>query len=143
MCDKLWPQQHHATVCCWYVWCVTSTTKCDSHRGKSLLELWVNHFTSRLRATLNLCLIYFKITWAQAILLQHMHKKFEVNRSKFKGGCQSGRSVVIHNSKSDLPLKIHINDTKYLQIHFKITILTQFRYAIFLPIKLNINESFI
>ena len=33
-----------------------------------------------------------------------MLKKFEINRTKIKGGCQSGRNVVIHNSKSDLPL---------------------------------------
>ena len=34
-----------------------------------------------------------------------MHKKFEINRTKIKGGCQSGRKVVPHNSKNDLPLK--------------------------------------
>ena len=33
-----------------------------------------------------------------------MQKKFEKNRTKIKGGCQSGRKVVPHNSKSDLPL---------------------------------------
>ena len=33
-----------------------------------------------------------------------MHKKFEMNLTKIKGGCQSGRKVVPHNSKSDLPL---------------------------------------
>ena len=33
-----------------------------------------------------------------------MHKKFEINRTKIKGGCQSGRKVATHNSKSDLPL---------------------------------------
>ena len=33
-----------------------------------------------------------------------MHKKFEINRKKIKGGCQSGRKVVTHNSKRDLPL---------------------------------------
>ena len=37
--------------------------------------------------------------------LEHMHKKFEINRTKIKGGCQSGRKVVTHNSKNDLPLK--------------------------------------
>ena len=36
--------------------------------------------------------------------LKHMHKKFEINRTKIKGGSQSGRKVVTHNSKSDLPL---------------------------------------
>ena len=32
-----------------------------------------------------------------------MHKKFEINLTKIKGGCQSVRKVVAHNSKSDLP----------------------------------------
>ena len=33
-----------------------------------------------------------------------MHKKFEINQTKIKGGCQLGRKVVTHNSKSHLPL---------------------------------------
>ena len=33
-----------------------------------------------------------------------MHKKFDSNRTKIKGGCQSGRKVITHDSKSDLPL---------------------------------------
>ena len=33
-----------------------------------------------------------------------MHKKLEMNSTKIKGGCQSGRTVVTHNCKSDLPL---------------------------------------
>ena len=36
--------------------------------------------------------------------LEHMHKKFEINRTKIKGGCQLGRKVAPHDSKSDLPL---------------------------------------
>ena len=28
-----------------------------------------------------------------------------MNQTKIKGGCQSGRKVVPHNSKSDLPLE--------------------------------------
>ena len=28
-----------------------------------------------------------------------------INQTKIKGGCQSGRKVVSHDSKSDLPLK--------------------------------------
>ena len=35
-----------------------------------------------------------------------MHKKFEINRTKIKGGYQLGRKVVTHNSKSDLHLCI-------------------------------------
>ena len=64
------------------------------------------HFAFRLTDTLNLCLIYFKITWALAILLEHMHKKLEINQTKIKGSCQLGRKVVTHNSKSDLLLAI-------------------------------------
>ena len=33
-----------------------------------------------------------------------MHKKFNINRTKIKGSCQSRRKVVTHDSKSDLPL---------------------------------------
>ena len=33
-----------------------------------------------------------------------MYKKFEINRTKIKGSRQSGRKVVPHDSKSDLPL---------------------------------------
>ena len=35
-----------------------------------------------------------------------MPKKFEKNRIKIKGGCQSGIKVVTHDSKSDLPLPL-------------------------------------
>ena len=38
------------------------------------------------------------------MLLAHMQKKFEINPTKIKGGCLSGRKVVTHNSKSDLRL---------------------------------------
>ena len=62
------------------------------------------HFSFRLTATLNLCLIYFEITSVLAILSEHMHKTFETNRTKIKGGRQSGKKVLTHNSKSDLPL---------------------------------------
>ena len=34
-----------------------------------------------------------------------MHKKFEINQVKIKGGCQWGRNVATHNSKSDLYVK--------------------------------------
>ena len=35
-----------------------------------------------------------------------MYKKFEINRTKIKGGCQSGTKVITHDSKSDLPLEL-------------------------------------
>ena len=55
-----------------------------------------------------------------------MHKKFAINRTKIKGGCQSGRKVVTHNSKSDLPLVVRYLDNiepnngyLYLSSNFK------------------------
>ena len=33
-----------------------------------------------------------------------MHKNFKIDQTKIKGGSQSGRKVVPHDSKSDLPL---------------------------------------
>ena len=42
-----------------------------------------------------------------------MHKKFEINQTKIKGGCLSGRKVVTHNAKSDLPLET-CNILKYI-----------------------------
>ena len=35
-----------------------------------------------------------------------MQKKFEINQTKIKGGCQSGRKELAQNSKSDLPLVV-------------------------------------
>ena len=40
-----------------------------------------------------------------------MHKKFEINQTKIKGGCQSRRKVVPYNSKSDLPLVLRLCET--------------------------------
>ena len=39
--------------------------------------------------------------------LEHMHKKFEINQTKIKDSCQSGRNAIAHeyDSKSDLPLE--------------------------------------
>ena len=68
-------------------------------RGKSLLESWGTTFLPGLTATFNLCLIYFKITYVPAKLLEHMHKKFDINLTKNKGGCQTGRKVVTQNSE--------------------------------------------
>ena len=41
---------------------------------------------------------------AYAPIVLHMHKKFEVNRTKIKGGCQWSRKVRPLNSQPDLPL---------------------------------------
>ena len=47
--------------------------------------------------------------------LEHMHKKVEINRTKIKGGCQSGRKVVPHNSKSDLPLVLKMSQKLFIR----------------------------
>ena len=46
-----------------------------------------------------------------------MRRKFEINPSKIKGGCQSGTKVVTHDSKSDLPLGPH----KSFAVHILLT----------------------
>ena len=74
-----------------------------AHQRQITLRIVGYHFSSRLSATLNLFLIYIKITWALSILFEGMHKKFEINQKKIKGGSQSGRKVS-HISKIDLPL---------------------------------------
>ena len=51
-----------------------------------------------------------------AILLEHMHKKFEINLTKIKGSCQSGRKVVPHDSKSDLLLISYLRVDKIRNI---------------------------
>ena len=45
-----------------------------------------------------------------------MHKKFEINRTKINGGCQSGRKVVTHDSKSDLPLIANTKITPFKKL---------------------------
>ena len=47
---------------------------------------------------------------ALAILLEDMHKTFEINWTKIKGGCQLRRKVVTHDSKNDLPLALQFLD---------------------------------
>ena len=69
-------------------------------RGKSLLESWGTTFLPEWQPHL-----IFVWSWALAKLLEHMHKKFVINRTKIKGGCQSGTKVATHNSKSDLTLE--------------------------------------
>ena len=51
------------------------------------------------------------------MVLKHMHKKFEIRRTKIKGGCQSGRKVVTHDSKSDLLLDPDILPNLYADVY--------------------------
>ena len=62
------------------------------------------HFSSQLRATLNLCPIYLKLLLHVSQQYCQCSWDFKVNQIKIKGGCQSGRKVVTHDCKSDLPL---------------------------------------
>ena len=68
-----------------------------SARGKLLIELWVTTFLSDWQSPL----IFVRII---SNLLCMCSWDSEVNKTKIKGGCQSGRKVVPHDSKSDLPL---------------------------------------
>ena len=50
-----------------------------------------------------------------------MHKKFEINQTKIKGGLQSWTKVVTHDSNSDLPLapknrKYMSGDSSYIWV---------------------------
>ena len=44
-----------------------------------------------------------------------MHKKFEINKTKIKGGCESERKAVTHKSKSDLPLGFSTFKNRFLE----------------------------
>ena len=48
-----------------------------------------------------------------------MQKMFEINQTKIKGGCHSGRKVVTHNSKSDLSLHSYLCLMQVLRIFFR------------------------
>ena len=77
-------------------------------RGKSLLEFWIMyHFSSQLTVTLNLSPNYLKLLVHVLHWYGWCSCDFEINQTKIKGGCQSGRKVVPHNSKNDLPLGTH------------------------------------
>ena len=72
---------------------------------------------------------------------------FEINWTKIKGGCQSGRKVVTHNSKSNLPLvgicfvkgliktwcfKIQVrHNTFIMKIVFKMILLISFDWKLY------------
>ena len=49
-----------------------------------------------------------------------MHKKFEINQIKIKGGCQPGKKVVPHNSKSDFPLAFFKSTLRKLVHNFAV-----------------------
>ena len=69
-----------------------------------------------------------------------MHKKFEINWTKIKGGCQSGIKVVTHNFKSDLPLvncatreRCCDGGQSYLYVHRQYTVVDSKNIVIFRP----------
>ena len=52
-----------------------------------------------------------QVRYKTRLSVKHIHKKLEINQTKIKGGCQSGRKVIPKDSKSDLPLYMPINNT--------------------------------
>ena len=74
-------------------------------RGKFLLIVGY-HFCSGLTATLNLCSIYLKLFVHVLKQYGQCSCNFEINQTKIKGGCQSGRKMVPHDSKSNLSLTL-------------------------------------
>ena len=65
-----------------------------------------------------------------------MHKKFEINWKKIKGGCQLGGKVVTHNSNNDLPLHMKIYAVPWLGFQTKIRLyrIFIFNYVEILPV---------
>ena len=57
-----------------------------------------------------------------------MLKKFEINRTKIKGGCRLGRKVLTHNSKNDLPQVTFENGKEEIHIKYAITFLMKSKY---------------
>ena len=84
---------------------------------------------------------------ALAILLEHMHKKFEINwtKIKIKGGCRSGRKEVTHNSNSDLPL-VYLLECSYEDIWCVVSFLRYLKSlssceSVWEPIRKLVGES--
>ena len=71
-------------------------------RGKSLLGLLVTTFLPDYQPPL--IFVQFNSNFL-CMCSDSMACYFKINQTKIKGGCQSGRKVVTHNSKSDLPLE--------------------------------------
>ena len=59
------------------------------------LHMKISKTSIVLMLNVSICLFFI-------MCVEHMHKKFEINRTKIKDSCHSGRKVVTHNSKSDL-----------------------------------------
>ena len=56
---------------------------------------------------------------ACAVQYVTLHKKFKVNHTKIKGGCQSGRKVLPHNSKDHLPLEFPKKIVKWPNVRIR------------------------
>ena len=80
-------------------------------RGKSLLELWITTFLPDRQPPL---------IFVRFISNFQCSCDFEVNQTNIKGGCHSGRKVVPHNSKSDLPLGKEDAANNYARGHYTI-----------------------
>ena len=74
----------------------------ENHSKNRVVQLFF-----RLKATLNLCPIYLKLIVHASNSMASAHVIFKyVYQTNDKGGCQSGRKVVPHDSKSDFLLGV-------------------------------------
>ena len=73
-------------------------------KTKSLIELWVTTFLPNWQLPLIFVLFISNFFCMCSNSMASAPCDFEVNQTKIKGGCQLGRKVVTHNSKSDVPL---------------------------------------
>ena len=73
-------------------------------RGKSLLELWLTTFLPDWQPPLIFVWFISNFLCMCSNSMDSAHVILKVNQTKIKGSCQSGRKMVPHDSKSDLPL---------------------------------------
>ena len=83
--------------------CFIGKSYCLETRGKSHIESWGTTFLPEWQPPLTF--VWFTSRSHEHWAILHMHKNFDINRWEIKGGCQSGRKMVTHNSKSDLTLE--------------------------------------
>ena len=85
-------------------------------KGKSLLELWNTIFHPDWQPTL--IFVWFILNFLCMCSIGWLLLMcFEVNQTKIKGGCQSRRKVVPHDSKSNLPLIQKYNAIQLIGYH--------------------------
>ena len=86
----------------------------DSNRRKNMQIHAIFSYKKRCFVLVSSCFLpdwqpLLIFVWFTSKSHEHMHKKFEINRTKIKGSCQLCRKVVSHNSKSNLHQILKIN----------------------------------